>query len=191
MNTEFFTPLRIALIAIVAIITAQIATLAYLGQPYICECGVVKIWEGVVQSAGNSQHLMDWYTPSHVLHGFLFYLLLWLVFPRLSVIQRLAIAVGIEVAWEIFENTPMVIDHYRQQALAQGYTGDSILNSVSDTFAMMAGFFIAWRLPVAVTILVAVALEVFVGLSIRDNLTLNILGLVHVFPAITEWQNGQ
>ena len=106
------------------------------------------VWAGDVLSAENSQQLSDWYTFSHIIHGFIFYGALSLLFPRLSVFQRLAIAVSVEVAWEITENTPMVIQHYREQALAQGYTGDSVINSISDTVFMILGFLFAWRAPV-------------------------------------------
>jgi len=121
------------------LIAVQALVLYIFGQPPICTCGYVKFWEGVVLSSGNSQHLTDWYTFSHVIHGLLFYFGLWYFFPRTSVWMRLFFAVGIEAAWEIVENTPMVINHYREQALAQGYTGDSIINSVSDTVAMVFG----------------------------------------------------
>ena len=143
-----------------------------------------------MQSAGNSQHLSDWYTFSHIIHGFLFYLLLWLVFPKMPLGKRLLIALGIEIGWEILENTPMVIDHYRQQALAQGYMGDSIINSVFDTLAMAVGFFMARKWPVWSIIAIGVGLELFVGIMIRDNLTLNVLNLIYIFPAISHWQAG-
>src|SRR3989338_3568330 len=174
----------------IALIGLQALALFLLDQPSICECGYIKAWEGVVLSSGNSQHLTDWYTFSHVIHGFLFYLALWFFFPRMPIAARFLLAFGAEAAWEVFENTPMVIEHYRQQALAQGYTGDSILNSVTDTLAMAVGFFIAMRWPVWVIVLLAVGMEVFVGYSIRDNLTLNIVGFFHQFDFITEWQSG-
>ena len=172
------------------LVALQALLLFLLGQPSICECGYVKAWEGVVLSSGNSQHLTDWYTFSHVIHGFLFYLALWFFFPRMPVSMCLLLALGAEAAWEVFENTPMVIEHYRQQALAQGYVGDSILNSVSDTLAMALGFLMALRWPVWTVILIAIGMEVFVGYSIRDNLVLNIVGFFHQFDFITEWQNG-
>src|SRR3990167_4098548 len=127
------------------LIALQALLLFLLGQPSVCECGYVKMWEGVVLSSGNSQHLTDWYTFSHVIHGFLFYLALWFFFPRMPIAARFLLAFGAEAAWEVFENTPVVIEHYRQQALAQGYTGDSIINSVMDTIAMVVGFLMAWR----------------------------------------------
>src|SRR3989344_7898267 len=130
------------------LIAAQALVLYLMGQPTICTCGYVKVWEGAVLSSGNSQHLIDWYTFSHIIHGFLFYLGLWFFFPRLSMPKRFLLALTLEVGWEMFENTPMVIEHYRQQALAQGYIGDSIINSISDTIAMVIGFLIAWKWPV-------------------------------------------
>ena len=172
----------------VGLVAVQAAVLYWYGQPPICTCGYVKLWEGVVLSAGNSQHLTDWYTFSHVIHGFIFYAALRYFFPRMSVVQRLLLATGIEIAWELVENTPAVIQHYREQALAQGYTGDSIINSVSDTLAMVVGFFIAWRLPIIATIAIGLALELFVGYMIRDNLTLNVVNLIYAFPSITAWQ---
>lgn len=173
-----------------ALVAIQIIVLYIFGQPIICTCGYVKLWEGVVLSSGNSQHLTDWYTYSHIIHGFLFYVGLWYFFPRMSVWVRLLFAMGIEIAWEIVENTPMVIQHYREQALAQGYTGDSIINSVSDTLAMVLGFVLAWRLPVWVIIALGLFLELFVAYMIRDNLTLNVLNLIHQFPVVAAWQAG-
>lgn len=174
----------------ILLLSVHALVLYLFGQPAICTCGYVKLWEGVVQSAGNSQHLTDWYTFSHVIHGFLFYLALWWLFPRMSVLKRLLLAMGIEIAWEIAENTPMVIQHYREQALAQGYTGDSIINSVSDTLAMVAGFIMARRMSVWLIVVTGLGLELFVAYMIRDNLTLNIINLIHVFPAIATWQAG-
>lgn len=172
------------------LLSVQAILLYALGQSLICECGYVKLWEGVVLSAGNSQHLADWYTFSHVIHGFLFYLAVWFFFPRMPVPYRLLLALGVEVGWEVFENTPMVIEHYRLQALAQGYVGDSIINSISDTCAMIAGFILAWRLPVLAVVALGVGMELFVGFAIRDNLFLNILGFFHQFDFISAWQAG-
>lgn len=148
------------------------------------------LWAGDVFSVENSQQLSDWYTFSHIIHGFIFYLALWYFFPRLSVWQRLVIATGIEVAWEILENTPMVINHYREQALAQGYVGDSVINSASDTCVMVLGFVIAWRLPIVVTALIAIGLELWVGYWIHDNLTLNVVGFFWTPEFIAKWQSG-
>jgi hypothetical protein len=178
------TYIRIA----IGIVVVQAVLLYLFGQPPICTCGYIKLWEGVVLSPGNSQHLSDWYSFSHIIHGFIFYAALSYFLPRLSIWQRFALAVGIEAAWEVIENTPMVIQHYREQALAQGYTGDSILNSVSDTLMMMAGFIAANKFAGWSIVLAALAMEIFTAYMIRDNLTLNILNLIHVFPQISAWQ---
>lgn len=183
-------PNKKTFLVILAIIAFQAGTLFFLDQPAICECGYVKAWENVVLSPEMSQHLTDWYTFSHIIHGFLFYLLFGMLFPRISVWKRLAMAVGLEVAWEIAENTPWVINAYRTQALAEGYAGDSIINSVFDTFSMMAGFFLARRLPTWATVSLVVLMEVVVAYYIRDNLTLNILNFVYSFEFIHRWQAG-
>ena len=183
-------PARTYVLLAIALVALQALVLFLFGQPAICECGYVKLWEGVVLSAGNSQHLADWYTFSHVIHGFIFYWILTLIAPRLSIGTRLLLALGAEIAWEVIENTPMVIQHYREQALAQGYTGDSIINSVSDTLMMVAGFFLALRLPVWLVVLIGIGFELFVAYSIRDNLTLNVLNLIYIFPPIAAWQSG-
>lgn len=172
------------------ILSVQALVLFLFGQPAICECGYLKLWEGAVLSSGNSQHLTDWYTFSHIIHGFIFYLALWYFFPRMPVAYRFVMALGIEAAWEILENTPWLIEHYREQALAQGYVGDSIINSLSDTLAEALGFLFAWRLPVLVVVALALAMELFVGLSIRDNLFLNVVGFFHQFDFISTWQKG-
>jgi len=183
-------PTRVYIFLAVLLVAIQALVLFLFGQPAIAASGDVKLWEGVVLSVGNSQHLTDWYTFSHIIHGFLFYLGLWYFFPRIPIATRLVLAVGIEIGWEIIENTPMVIQHYREQALAQGYTGDSIINSVSDTVGMVVGFFLAWRWPVWSVVVIGLGFELFVGYSIRDNLTLNIINLIHVFPSIAAWQSG-
>lgn len=176
------------LFAALALFLLQIAVLYAMGRVPICECGYVKLWEGGVNSSGNSQHLSDWYTPSHIIHGFLFYGLGWLLFRRAPLAARLSLAVLIEAAWEVLENTPMVIDRYRTATMALGYTGDSILNSALDTVFMALGFFAAARLPVWLTIAIAIFFELATGYIIRDNLTLNVLMLVWPVDAVREWQ---
>jgi hypothetical protein len=180
---------RSALIA-ATIILLQAAVLVAMGQPPICACGYVKLWHGAILSAENSQHISDWYVFSHVIHGFIFYFVLWLIAPRLPVGLRFALALGIEAAWEVVENTPFVIDRYRQSALAQGYTGDSAINSVFDTLAAALGFWLARLLPVPAIVAGALAMELFVAYMIRDNLALNIIQLLFASPAISAWQAG-
>lgn len=183
--------LSVWLPVVAALIAIQAMVLARFGQPLFCTCGTFKLWTGAVLSAENSQQLTDWYTASHLLHGVLFYGLLHLIAPRLSIGARLAMAIGIEVTWEIIENTPYVINRYRQSALAQGYAGDSIVNSVSDTVAAGIGFAAARLLPVRLTIVLVVVIEVTLAYLIRDNLSLNIIQLVHPTEAISRWQAGR
>jgi hypothetical protein len=184
------TASRIVVPAILGVMAVQALVLHLMGRVWICSCGTVRFWVGDIRSAELSQQVWDWYTPSHVVHGILFYGLLHLLLPRAPVLVRLLIAAGIEGAWEIAENSPWVIEAYRKQALAAGYTGDSILNSLSDMVAMMTGFALARRLPWKITVGLVLVLEVGTAALVRDNLTLNILNFIHRFPAIEAWQIG-
>ncbi|MDQ1187294.1 DUF2585 domain-containing protein [Agrobacterium larrymoorei] len=174
----------------VGLLLAQIVILYMMGRVPICECGYVKLFEPGVNTPGNSQHIADWYTPSHIIHGFLFYGLAWLLFRSKPLSFRLSLAVLVEAAWELLENSPIIIDRYRTATMALGYSGDSILNSAMDTVFMIVGFFFAARVPVWLTILIAIFFEIFTGWLIRDNLTLNVLMLVWPVDAVKEWQNA-
>ena len=184
---------RTQLLIIAGIFLGAGIALYLMGHPLICKCGTVKLWHGDAVSAENSQHLTDWYTPSHIIHGFIFYAALWLVSRKvpMSFGLRLVLAVAIESGWEIFENTDYAINRYREATIALDYYGDSVINSLNDIIFMIVGFVLAGWLPVWLTILIAVALELAVGAMIRDNLTLNVIMFVWPFQWILDWQQGR
>lgn len=177
-----------ALIPALLIVAAAAAILLAMGRPPICTCGEVELWGPVGPT--QSQMLADWYSLSHVVHGLIFYAALWLVTRRWPVETRFLVALAIEAAWEVVENTPIVIDHYRTATAALGYTGDSVLNSLSDIAMMAAGFLAALKLPVWASILLLLVLELVPLLVIRDNLTLNVWMLLAPNDMIRAWQSG-
>jgi hypothetical protein len=187
-------PSRKAIIASVVISIIAVIILLAMDRPPICECGYVKLWHGDINSMGNSQHIADWYTPSHIIHGPIFYAFGWLLFSKWKLAGDnatqwgLTLAVFLEAAWEVLENTPMVIDRFRSVTANWGYSGDSVLNSFADIGWMAFGFFLAMKLPIKVTIALAIMGEVVAGLVVRDGLTLTVIMLVFPIDAIAEWQ---
>ncbi len=186
MHSKF---LWFSLTSLLVLITAIIEFIS--GRLIICKCGYIKLWEGDTISSGNSQHLTDFYSFSHIIHGFIFYFLLFKFAPKLNFGQKLFVAGLVEALWEIVENSSFIINRYRQTTMSQDYSGDSIINSVFDILAMILGFYLASKLPVWLTITLLIIMELGVGFLIRDNLTLNIIMLIYPFKAIKNWQiNG-
>lgn len=179
------TPLVVA-----AVIAAAALVELAMGRTPICTCGRVTLWEGAVNSAENSQQLTDWYTFTHVIHGFLLFGATWLVGRRLPVGTRMVLATLVEASWEVVENTSYVINRYREATISLNYYGDSILNSMSDIVAMLVGFALARYLPLRWTIILAVTIELVLGYMIHDNLTLNVLMLIYPLDAVRRWQAG-
>ena len=181
------TPILVTL----GIILLTAAWLLWIGREPWCKCGYIKLWHGQVVSAENSQHISDWYTPSHIIHGFLFFGALWLVARKLSFDWRLAIATLVECAWEIVENSDAVIERYRSVTISLDYFGDSVLNTVCDVLAMVLGFWLASKLPVWATVALIILFEGATMWIIRDGLALNILMLLWPLDSVAQWQAGR
>ncbi len=174
------------------IVAATIGILLLMGRNAICTCGYVKLWHGIVNSSGDSQHIFDWYSLTHFLHGLGFYLLLFLVEKiskkKIPILTKMIIAVALACGWEILENSDPIINHYRAETFSLNYYGDSIINSVGDIISMGLGFLLAYKKPVWMSIVAFIIIELFLLWAIRDNLTINIIMLIHPIEALKLWQ---
>jgi len=176
------------IIAIVLIVSLMALTEHFMGRLFLGPDGKFGLWDGNIMSSENSQRVADVYSFTHIIHGIVFFSLLWLFARKLPVKYRFLIVILIECAWEILENSPFIIERYRTATIGLGYFGDSIINSISDVIFMSIGFYIAYKFPKWLSITVIIVIEVLLLIFVRDNLTLNIIMLFHEFPKIKEWQ---
>jgi hypothetical protein len=191
MVARAISPVQPWYLWITALVVLGAAAILYaMGQPLWCTCGYVKFWHGEVMSSENSQHLSDWYSFTHPTHGILFYLALWLVAPRAPLGLKLALATGMEAAWEVLENTDFVINRYREATISLNYFGDSVVNSIGDMAFMILGFLAAASLPAWATVALVAGTEIGLAYAIRDNLILNILMLFLPLESLKNWQLG-
>jgi hypothetical protein len=179
---------RGTILAIAAMVGIGVVSLWWFGQPLTCTCGSVSLWVGDINSSQNSQQVADPYSFTHISHGLLFFGLLWPLRRRVDAGTRLVLATAVEVAWEIVENSPLVIERYREATISLGYRGDSVLNSTSDVLMCVIGFALASRLPGRLSAALIVASEVVLALTIRDGLLINVVMLLYPVPALRDWQ---
>lgn len=176
--------------AFAALVGAMVLLLHLQGRIWWCACGGLDVWNGQIFSSHTSQHFFDHYSFTHVLHGVVFFGLAWVLFPRTSYGWRMWCAVFLEALWELLENSPIIIQRYREATIDKGYMGDSIGNSVADLVSCAVGFAIASRLGLKKSIAFYIAVEVILLFWIRDNLTLNVVMLLFPIEAIKQWQAG-
>ncbi len=175
-------------LAIAVVLVGTASVLSSQGRLWWCSCDYLLVWSGDPWSSDNSQHLLDPYSFTHLLHGFLLCGLLALIVPWLSAVWRLWLAVSIEAVWEVVENSEFVIQRYREETAALGYQGDTIVNSLADILLCGVGFVLARRLGFRLTATLFVVTEVALAVWIRDNLSLNVLMLIYPMETVKEWQ---
>jgi hypothetical protein len=170
------------------VIIATILLLHAEGRLSVCSCGQILLWSGQICSANNSQHFLDPYSLTHVLHGFLYLWLLVLVAPRLPLRWQFSLAIVLGCLWELLENSNFIINRYRTGTAALGYEGDTVLNSLGDIVCCAAGFLLASKLGVRRSVLVFLLSELVLLVWIRDSLVLEVLMLIHPNESLKAWQ---
>jgi hypothetical protein len=188
LSTAPFKNLRFTAAVFLAVLVVTGGIELLMGRSLLGPDGKFGLWEGNIWSSECSQRLVDPYSFSHIGHGILFFGMLWLVARRLPPSRRYLIALFVEAGWELLENSPLIINRYRSQTIAQGYDGDSVMNSLSDIVMMTLGFLIASRVRPWVSVAILLTMEIGCALWIRDNLTLNVIMLIHPIAAIKSWQ---
>ena len=176
------------MVVIVLLVPLTALALWAQGRLFSCSCGEFRFWVGNTCSSQNSQQLFDPYSFTHILHGFLLFWLITLLFKRIPWPWQLTTAAILEALWEVLENTNFVIDRYREQTAALGYTGDTVVNSIGDLFCAIAGVLIARRLGWRWSLLVFLLFEAVLFFAIRDSLLLQILMLIYPVTALKLWQ---
>ncbi|MCB0211564.1 MAG: DUF2585 family protein [Anaerolineae bacterium] len=189
MNTTLPPPKKLwPWLAMALILILTIILLRSQGRLWICACGQVYLWVGDIWSSDNSQHLFDPYAFTHLLHGVVFFWLLAWLLPQIPLLWRLSMAVGIEAAWEVLENSSIIINRYREATASLGYEGDAIINSVGDILIMAFGFILAYKLGFRRSLILFIVVELILVFWIRDSLLLSILMLIYPIEAIKQWQ---
>jgi Protein of unknown function (DUF2585) len=177
-------------LVLIAVLLAMTVAMRIQGRMWTCSCGYVHAWSGDINSADNSQQFLDPYTWTHVIHGFMFIGMMHLLWPHLNEVWKLVGALSLEALWEAIENTNYIINRYRSETIALGYTGDTILNSFGDVLACALGAILARRIGLVRTIGLAFLIEAILLIAVRDNLSLNIVMLLYPIDAIRRWQLG-
>ena len=177
-----------AWLAIIVLLGVTVLLLRAEGRLWICACGTLSFWAGQVCSANNSQQFLDPFSFTHVLHGFVYAFLLWRVLPQLTTVWNLLFAITLGSLWEIFENSDFIIQRYRTETAALGYTGDTIVNSFGDILCCVVGFMVARRLGFRRSLVLFLAVELVLLVWIRDSLLLETVMLIHPIGVLKEWQ---
>lgn len=180
----------VSIVIIILLVLLLVLFEHYSGRFLICKCGYVSLWYNNANGPGNSQHLFDWYSFSHVIHGIIFFAILSLFFKKMSLRTKLIIAVIIECVWEGLENSPIIVNRYRTATFSLDYYGDSIINSIFDMISMIIGFILVFKLKKWHVISLVIFLELFTLYMIRDNLTLNIINLIYPTELMKNWQSA-